>query len=227
MHQDSNRNYRNNKESRSSRHSQQLGRQASENDAISQKAHRRNESDSRIGLLRRQHTDIALARRSEMYRNSKVDMALGGIPNSSDFPSATTDSGEPILTDFIHRNNSNKMYNHNNHRKNNHEEMRRQVSLDSDLHTLSSSNNSSIWDSPKFDWAQRREKSDVELRKAELRSELDRHRIDAESHSKHHHRESVISSNSSSTTNNNSSSSIVQQVSWEFFFLTHCSIVDD
>lgn len=181
-------NHKHRQESRNSRNSQQLGRQASDGDA-SQRAHRRNESDSRIGLLRRQHTDLALARRSEMYRNSKIELTFGG--NASDAPSPNP--GEPILTDFapIRLNDS------KNSQKNHQDELRRQTSLDGDLHRTGSP--SSARDFRKPDRGQRREKTDVESRKAELRSELDRRRINAEGKEQ----EEV-----SISTNN-------QQVSWE------------
>ncbi|KAF2360776.1 hypothetical protein FHG87_008466 [Trinorchestia longiramus] len=74
--------------------------------------HRRNESDSRVGLLRRQHTDIALARRSHLFGGR------GGGPR---------DEAQVVLTNFVAMGDTSR------------NSLRRQSSLDSDLHISSAS----------------------------------------------------------------------------------------
>lgn len=148
----------------SQRNSHQLGRQSSDGDS-SQRAHRRNESDSRLGLLRRQHTDVALARRSDVYRNSKVELA---------FPVPRSDvAGEPVLTDFVPVVGEERQRSTN---ESSRPELRRQVSLDGDLHAISSAGGSGR-EPARHEWNQRREKTDVDLRRAELRNELERWRV--------------------------------------------------
>lgn len=86
-------------------------------------AHRRNESDSRIGLLRRQHTDIAMARRSHLFGRS------GSILGDAPIDKTGVSNGEPILTNFVNVGDKNSLGS-----------LRRQSSLDSDLHLSSHSN---------------------------------------------------------------------------------------
>ena len=98
-------------------------------------AHRRNDSDSRVGLLRRQHTDIAMARRSHLFGRS--GNILGEIPASGGNPSKSNsgscaNSGEPILTNFVSVGDSMRG------------SLRRQSSLDSDLHLSSCSSLNSM-----------------------------------------------------------------------------------
>lgn len=79
--------------------------------------HRRNESDSRIGLLRRQHTDVAIARRSHLFSRSS------SILGNETKPSQTA---EPVLlTNFVSVADRGGA------------SLRRQSSLDSDLHLSS------------------------------------------------------------------------------------------
>nr|XP_027215073.1 mitogen-activated protein kinase kinase kinase kinase 4-like [Penaeus vannamei] len=149
----------------SQRNSHQLGRQSSDGDS-SQRAHRRNESDSRLGLLRRQHTDVALARRSDVYRNSKVEISFPA--NRSDVTSSV--AGEPVLTDFIPVTGDERQRSSG---ESGRPELRRQVSLDGDLNSAGGSGR----EPPRHEWNQRREKTDVDLRRAELRNELERWRV--------------------------------------------------
>lgn len=98
-------------------------------------AHRRNESDSRIGLLRRQHTDVAIARRSHLFGRS------GSILGSD---SRSSEATEPVmLTNFVSVADRGSL--------------KRQTSLDSDLHlsshcvsSSSSYNNEVAPDTPPF-----------------------------------------------------------------------------
>lgn len=150
------------------RNSHQLIHQSSDGD-LSQRAHRRNESDSRLGLLRRQHTDVALARRSDVYRNSKVEIS---------FPIArsevtTSVAGEPVLTDFMAKIGDEHQRSFG---ESGRSELRRQVSLDGDLHAVSSSGSAGR-EHARHEWNQRREKTDVDLRRAELRNELEQWRV--------------------------------------------------
>lgn len=147
------------------RNSHQLGRQSSDGDS-SQRAHRRNESDSRLGLLRRQHTDVALARRSDVYRNSKVEISFPA--SRSDVTSSV--AGEPVLTDFVPVAGDERQRSSG---ESGRPELRRQVSLDGDLSSAGGSGR----EPPRHEWNQRREKTDVDLRRAELRNELERWRV--------------------------------------------------
>lgn len=160
----------------SQRNSKQLIHQSSDGD-LNQRAHRRNESDSRLGLLRRQHTDVALARRSDVYRNSKVELA---------FPPARAEvtaslAGEPVLTDFMAVTDEHQRLAAEASRggEGGRGELRRQVSLDGDLNTTSSSSSAGGREPARHEWNQRREKTDVDLRRAELRSELEQWRVNA------------------------------------------------
>ncbi|KAB7496320.1 Traf2 and NCK-interacting protein kinase [Armadillidium nasatum] len=127
------------------------------------KAHRRNDSEPPAGPLRRQHTDGVLARRSEMVRTSRIELALqGGARNNAQVPKSN--KGEPVLMDYaIHRAEEVRP------------PLRRQVSLDSELNATSADKSPG---GGRHEWGgPRREKTDLEYRRAELRSELERRRV--------------------------------------------------
>ncbi|RXG72433.1 Traf2 and NCK-interacting protein kinase [Armadillidium vulgare] len=127
------------------------------------KAHRRNDSEPPAGPLRRQHTDGVLARRSEMVRTSRIELALqGGARNNVQVPKSN--KGEPVLMDYaLHRGEEVRP------------PLRRQVSLDSELNATSADKSPG---GGRHEWGgPRREKTDLEYRRAELRSELERRRV--------------------------------------------------
>ncbi|XP_050693897.1 serine/threonine-protein kinase mig-15-like [Eriocheir sinensis] len=139
-----------------------LVHQSSDSDLIAtaQHHHRRNDSDSRIGLLRRHHTDLTPTPQPTQPGSKP---APAPSPSRRSEVTQASDPSEPILTDFLGLpGDLNRM------------ELRRQGSLD-DFPGLSGSGGSA-GGGARPDWGPRREKTDVDLRRAELRNDLERWR---------------------------------------------------